>query len=123
AEALLDIRETLLERCAAGHLGEDHLDERAVRQLGDFLREIADSRAARELDLAAIGAQRAGEDLEQRGFAGSVWADEPDLVVGAQCEAGALEERARPEAEREVLGGEEAHRRVVYQTGGSGAGS
>ena len=53
-------------------------------------------------DLVAAGRQLAEDQLEQRGLADSVAADQPDLGAGRQADRGVVEEFAAPGAEGQV---------------------
>ena len=59
-----------------------HLGHRAPpRHLADVLTEVADGRAAIDGHLSFVGLLLPGDHPEQRGLAGAVRADEPDLLA------------------------------------------
>ena len=67
-------------------------DGAAARHLADVLAEIADGDAAVGRDLALVGLLLAGDHAEQRGLAGAVRADEPDLLAPLERGRGLDEE-------------------------------
>ena len=70
-------------------VGREHDVEQAFRAVRRFLREPADAAARRELHLALLGRDLAGDDAEQRGLAGAVASDEADAGTGRQRDRGA----------------------------------
>ena len=62
----------------------------AARRL---LRQKADAAAARQDHVAALGQQRAADQVEQRRLAGAVAADEPDLGAERDLHGGIVEQR------------------------------
>ncbi len=57
-----------------------------MQRLELVLREVRDVDVVAELALSAVGLERTGEHLEQRGLAGAVGPDERDLVASVQRE-------------------------------------
>src|SRR5262249_13765628 len=66
-------------------------------------------RAALDHDAAGARLEQAEHDPDQRGLAGAVRAEHGEQLAGLQLEAEILEERAVAEAEREILGDDDAH--------------
>src|SRR6267142_2845991 len=54
---------------------------------GDVELLVAGDRSSRERDLAAVGAERAGEQVEHRGLAGAIRADQAEDLAGTHLEA------------------------------------
>ena len=80
---------TRADRTGAVH----HLGYRAAaRHLADILAEIADGDAAIDRHLALVGQLLAGDHPEQRGLAGAIGADEPDLLALLERRGGLDEE-------------------------------
>ena len=52
-----------------------------ARHLADILAEIADGHASLDRDLALVGEFLRGGEAEQRGLAGTVGADQADLLA------------------------------------------
>ena len=66
----------------AGANGRAHLGRRAEDGVEvRFLRQHADRCAGRGDDAAAVGLLASGDDLEQRGLAGAVGADQADALA------------------------------------------
>ena len=57
---------------------------------------IARHVVAHDVDAAGIGSEQAGKQLEQRGLAGAVWAEQGDEFSGLGHEAHAIEARTGP---------------------------
>jgi hypothetical protein len=96
---LLDAHERLVEPPA----GEDVLEGggRLVDAVeAGVLGQVAE--AAGAVDEAGRGVGRTPEDLQQAGLAGAVAPDEPDLVPGADGEAGPLEDEGAADLHREL---------------------
>jgi hypothetical protein len=109
-EGGLRLEESLLEGAAPGYRRKDRLHERSWRKLGHVLREIGSPGAAAPGEVARVGVEVAGEDLEQRRLAGAVGADQPDPVGRADGEAGLPQEDLGAIGERDAAGDDEAHR-------------
>jgi hypothetical protein len=73
--------------------------------LGHVLRHLAHAPARRDLDVAGIGMQPAGQQREQAGLAGAVAADQADLLAGLQGDAGAVQHDLGAAAQRDVCAG------------------
>ena len=82
--------------------------EQAVRAVRRFLREPSDAPARRDLDVALLGRDLAGDDAEQRGLAGAVAADQPDPRAGRNARGGAIEQRPAGNADGEIVDDEHA---------------
>ena len=64
------------------------------------LRQVAEAAAA--VHDAGVRVGGAAEHLQQAGLAGAVAADQPDLVAGADREAGAVEDDVAADLHREL---------------------
>ena len=96
---LLEVRHRLVEAAARQHVGE------AVGVVGDgflagVLRQVAGG--AVPLDQAGLGWVGPAEDLEQRGLARAVAADEADLVARADLEGHPVDDRLAADLDDEV---------------------
>ena len=87
---------------ALGIGGEHDFDQR-LRAARRFLRDAADAPAPRQADIAALGAEIAGDDLEQGGLAGAVAADEADARAVGDGGTGMVEQQAFAEAIGDVV--------------------
>ena len=74
---------------------------------GVVLGEVADAHAAAGDDLAFVGGFAAGEDLQQRRFAGTVGADQPDPFAGPQFDPQIGEQRTMAETLGEAAAAEQ----------------
>ena len=103
---------------AAGFVLVDPLEE--VRRAGfdvladgfggvelELLREIADAEAAPGREIAGIGGELAGQDLQEAGFAAAVPAHEAHLLAFAQGQGDGFEEALVAIGQRQVVGGKE----------------
>ena len=100
--------------------GEKILFDREVAEDRGFLREISDAEAraavhgeacdvlAVELDIAAVGADEAGDDVEAGGFTRAVGAEQGDGFAALDREADVAQHGALFIALGEMLGGEAA---------------
>ena len=80
--------------------GHAFVEDGAARKRKAFLRQIADAGALHCDDGAGIEAVDAGQDLEQRGFAGAVGAHDAGAFVGGDQPVQIFEECFRAEAFR-----------------------
>ena len=64
----------------------------AVQRVGVVLRVVARRDVAAEHHAAAVGRELAGDDLEERGLAGAVGADDGDLLAAADREVDPIED-------------------------------
>ena len=71
---------------------ERGLEHGLARELADVLAEVADREAALDGDLAVVGLLLARDQPEDRGLAGAVRADQPDLLAAVNGR-GCLEEQ------------------------------
>ena len=76
----------------AAAAGNRLVEDRPPGHLLDVLTEIADGQLLGNRDLALVGRLFADDHPEQGGLAGSVRADEPDLLAGIELERGVDEE-------------------------------
>ena len=89
-------------RAAALLVGLEHdLDQRLLGA-GRFLRDLADAGVFRDGDRPALGAHIAGNDTEERRFAGAVLADEAGLGAGGQRHAGVVDEETAGNTGRKI---------------------
>src|SRR6476660_639363 len=77
--------------------------QQAVRPVGGFLRQPSDTPARRDLDVALLGRDVAGDDAEQSGLAGAVAADQADARTRRNSRGGAFQQLASGNAEREIV--------------------
>ena len=89
------------QRRALGVGGEHRVDQ-AVARRRRLLRDAADARPPRHLDLAGVERQFAADQPEQRGLAAAVAADEADLVPGRDRRGGIVEQTLALEREADV---------------------
>ena len=68
-----------------------------------ILLDVADSEPFSERDFARIRILTAGQNSQQRGFAGTVWTDEPDAVALGDGKRHVLKERVRSKGLRNSL--------------------
>src|SRR6476661_1499696 len=76
--------------------------EQAFGAVGRFLGEPADAIAGRDLYLALLRRDLAGDDAKERRLAGAVAADEPDMGAGRQRDRGMVEQGAAADTIGEV---------------------
>ncbi len=110
AQRRLGLGEPGLERPSPGNRGEHGVDEGAVGEGGDVLRQVPGARPAGPGERPGVGGDPAGQYLEQGRLPGAVRADEPHPIARTDGEGRVLEEDVRTEGEREAAGGDEAHR-------------
>ena len=82
--------------------------DQAFRPVRRFLRQPADAPARRDLDVALLGGDIAGDDAEQSGLAGAVAADQADARARRNARGGAFQQRASGNADREIVDDEHA---------------
>ena len=75
----------------------------------DFLAKQAHPDSGPHEEPAVIGLIEAGEDLHERGLAGTVGADQPDPLAGADFEFQLAENRIAGELPAQSLSGNEDH--------------
>ena len=80
-----------------------------VRLEVDLLAQQADADAGPNEKLAVIGLIETGKDLDQRGLAGAVGADQADPLAGADFEFQVAEYRIAGELPAQSLSGNEDH--------------
>ena len=103
AELGLELAQALL-RLQHLDLGRHDLVEHGeISHLDRFLLQVADTGALGEQDAPLVGVLLAGDDVEQRGLAGAVGADERQPVVLLEAERHVREEGAPSERFRYVL--------------------
>ncbi len=88
-----------------GHRLEDRVSRHELRLLSDA-REL---QSRLQAHLAVIGARHALDQLQQRGFAGAVAADEADALARFDDEIGVIEERHMAVGERDFGKLDEGH--------------
>ena len=81
---------------------------RRVRQRRLLLDE-RQPQAVAQPEIAAVQGHRAGDDSEQRRFAGAIAPDQPDALVRVHREGGAIEERQVAMGELRVGKGQDRH--------------
>ena len=92
----------LLQQALPLGIGGQHGLQQALRPVRRFLRDAADPGAVGQADLAGVGVQVAGDQLQQGGLAGAVAPDQAGLVAAGQREAGTLQKRAPGDPAGEV---------------------
>ena len=95
---------------------ERHLIEQSAAAVVEaVLRQIADRRHGRHVDLAAVGFVEPGEHAEERGLAGAVWSAQADAFPVGHLPGDVIEEDTFAERFRE--GGELDHAPSAVGTG------
>ena len=82
------------------HDAADGLARLEVRILGD----VGEARAAAQHQIAGVGLDAPGEDLQQRGLAGAVGSDQAEAVAFLDAEGDAAKQRRRAEGFRNLVG-------------------
>ena len=82
--------------------------EQAVRPVRGFLRQPSDAPAWRDVDVALLSRNVAGNDAEQSGLAGAVAADQADPRTGRDARRGTFQQLASGNADREIVNDEHA---------------
>ena len=82
--------------------GKDLFENGVVAHFDGFLLEVADTGAAREEHLAAIGVFLPGDDAEHGGFACAVRTDQRQAVMILKLEGDVGEQRSAAERLRKV---------------------
>ena len=85
-------RKFSLERAQRG-VAVDHIFKRRAVQCRGFLCHVRHAPLRRDFDAAAVGVQATLQQAEQRGLAGSVGADQPDMLAGIEGDIGGIEQR------------------------------
>ena len=75
---------------------EAPVDLGALRDVGDA--DVAAGAVAEDVEAAAVGVQRPGDELEQRALARAVWPDDGDALAAADAEGYRLQRVARAAA-------------------------
>ena len=91
-QVVLQLLELVVQVADAAAAGNRLVEHRPARHLLDVLAEVADRQPLRHRHVALVGGLLADDHPEQRGLAGAVGADEPDLFTGVELEAGVDEE-------------------------------
>ena len=78
--------EFVMQIARAAAAGDGFVEHRAALHLFHILAKVADRELLRNRDVAFVGRFLADDHAEERGFAGSVGADQPDLFAGVQLE-------------------------------------
>ncbi len=76
---------------ARAKAGADHRIDRAADVARHVLRQLGHAQAIAAFHLARVGAQLAGQHLQQRGLAGAVAADEAQPVAFFHHQVGPLQ--------------------------------
>ncbi len=82
---------------------------RNLKVAGQRLLELRDVHIAMTPDRAAVGDYRAGDDLEQRRFAGAIAANQAHPFTGFEREVGVVEDQLVAEVEIDVVEREQGH--------------
>ena len=94
-EIVLDGAHLPLDAQHLGECGLDEIEQRHPRLGVEVLSDMADGHAVRADDLPVIGLFLLQEQAEDRGLAGAVAADEPDVLAGVVLPRDALEDVMR----------------------------
>jgi hypothetical protein len=78
------------------------------------LRQPADPHALGAHDLAVVDLLDPGDDLEERGLARAVGADQADAIVAADAQARRVEDHPIGEEQRDVFEDDQAHDGAAY---------
>ena len=89
--------------------GGDHIENRTVQAVRDFLLEPCDFKTFFTHDTAVIGLQLAGDELQQSRFTGTVAADQGDALTLVQAQADLFQQQRAADAEIEVVEAEQRH--------------
>ena len=76
--------------------GDGFVEHRAALHLFHVLAEVADGQLLRDGNIAIVGRLLADDHAEERGLAGAVGPDQPDLLAGVQLEGGIDEDQLLP---------------------------
>ena len=108
-ECGLGLREAPVELLAARDARQDHVDQRAPADDRDVLGQPADTHALAARDLAVVHLLIAGDDLEQRGLARAVRADQADAVAVPEPDRRSIEDHAIGEEQRDLFEDDQTH--------------
>ena len=89
-------------------IGLEHDLEQALGSVRRFLREPSDAPARRDLNVALLGRDIAGDDVEQRGLAGAVTADQADPRAGRNAGGSSFQQYSTGNADSEIVNDEHA---------------
>ena len=98
----LALRVRFGQELGAFNIGLKHDLEQALGAIGRFLGKPADAIARRDSHMPLLGRELAGNDAKERGLAGAVATDKPDMRAGGQCHGGAVKQRAAADPIGEV---------------------
>ena len=84
--------EFVVQDTGAAAAGDGFVERGAAAHFFHILAEIADGKALRHGNFAVVGLFVADDHAEQRGFAGSVGADQADFFAGVELEGGVDED-------------------------------
>src|SRR6185437_1245800 len=108
----------LRQELAAFDMRLEHDFEQAFGAVRRFLRKPPDAPARRQFDAAVLRSDVAGNDVEQRGLAGAVAADQADPGAGRYAGGSTLKQRAAGNAYGEVV--DDKHARLLAEQALSG---
>ena len=108
AHERLELAESVRERGELTGAGQHLLHHRAGGGVDEVLREVAHDHVAGAGDRAGVGVGVADEDLDERGLAGPVAADERDAATRTELQGHVLEEGPRAVRARDTAGGQHA---------------
>ena len=90
----------------------DHRGHRAIRRQRHVLLQPRHANARLPQDEARVRLQVAAQDLQQRGLAGAVAADDGDALAGVNLEGDLVDERQMAEGDGNTVERDERHRRT-----------
>ena len=102
----------LAQRLGLGHADAHRLEHRRARRELRLLRDVMAPQALLELQQPVVRALQPGEDLQQRGLAGAIAADQAEALARLERHRRVVEQRDMPVGETGVLEGEKGHGRV-----------
>ena len=89
--------------------GGDHVEDVALGAMRHFLLQPGDAAAAFEADLAVVGLDFAGQQLEQGRLAGAVAADQGDALARFDRQIDVFEQERAADAEVDIGQGDQGH--------------
>ncbi len=107
-------RQITIELTTARHAVEHERQQRRAAGQRQVLRQPADPHALGAGHHAVVDLLHAGQDLEQRGLARAVGADQADAIVAADAQAGRVEDHPVGEEQRDLFEDDQAHGGAAY---------
>lgn len=111
------------QRGGLRHAHGDRLGHGLVRIEHRLLRHVGGGDAALARDQPIVGRRLASHDLEQRGLAGAVAADQADALAGLQRKIGVVEQRHMAKGQLRIGNGKQGHAGKRKEAGTTAPGS